>query len=76
MRTRLAETWTEFRHDNGFRIERQHPGVTADHIGTPAGAGVTYRPRDMNAWMTTALAKFWAVAPVSAMPRGFGCAAS
>jgi hypothetical protein len=54
-----------------YRMERQHPGVTADHIGTAAGDGVTYSQKDLNAWQTTALQQFRAVAPVSAMPRGY-----
>lgn len=54
-----------------YKMERQHPGVTADHIGTAAGDGVTYSQKDMNAWMLTTLKQFKAVAPVSAMPRGY-----
>jgi hypothetical protein len=54
-----------------YRMERQHPGVTADHIGTAAGDGVTYSQKDMNDWMKRSLQQFKAVAPVSAMPRGY-----
>jgi hypothetical protein len=54
-----------------YKLERQHPGVTADHIGTAAGDGVTYSQKDMNAWMASTLKQFRAVAPVSAMPRGY-----
>jgi len=54
-----------------YRLERQHPGVTADHIGTAAGDGVTYSQKDMNAWMRTTLQQYRAVAPVSAIQRGF-----
>jgi Phage gp6-like head-tail connector protein len=54
-----------------YKLERQHPGVVADHIGTAAGDGVTYTQKDMNANMATALQQFRAVAPVSAMPRGY-----
>jgi hypothetical protein len=54
-----------------YRMERQHPGVTADHIGTAAGDGVTYSQKDMNDWMKRTLHQFRAVAPVSAMPRGY-----
>jgi hypothetical protein len=56
---------------NRYRLERQHPGVIADHIGTAAGDGVTYSQKDMNAWMLTALRQFKEVAPVSPIPRGF-----
>jgi hypothetical protein len=52
-------------------MERQHPGVTADHIGTAAGDGVTYSQKDMNAWMRTTLQQYRNVAPISANPRGF-----
>ena len=54
-----------------YRMERQHPGVIADHIGTAAGDGVTYSQKDMNAWMTTALQQYRNVTPISANPRGF-----
>ena len=54
-----------------YRLERQHPGVVADHIGTSAGDGVTYSQKDMNPWMKRTLEQFKEVAPVSPMPRGF-----
>jgi gp6-like head-tail connector protein len=54
-----------------YRLERQHPGVTADHIGTAAGDGVTYSQKDMNEWMRTTLQQYRNVTPISANPRGF-----
>jgi len=54
-----------------YRMERQHPGVVADHIGTAAGDGVTYSQKDMNPWMKRDLEQFKSVVPVSPMPRGF-----
>ena len=54
-----------------YRLERQHPGVVADHIGTSAGDGVTYSQKDMNPWMKRDLEQFKSVVPVSPMPRGF-----
>src|SRR5262249_30028347 len=53
-----------------YRMERQHAGVIADHIGTAAGDGVTYSQKDMNAWMRTTLQQYRNVTPVSASPRG------
>jgi Phage gp6-like head-tail connector protein len=54
-----------------YRMDRQHPGVVADHIGTAAGDGVTYSQKDLDPWVARALQQFRAVAPVSAMPRGY-----
>jgi hypothetical protein len=54
-----------------YRMDRQHPGVVADHIGTAAGDGVTYSQKDLDPWVARSLQQFRAVAPVSAMPRGY-----